>query len=172
VKATGSFASFRGIKATGASGLGAAFAADAVGGGDTGRVADRGNASTPEAAVPDFVGAALALLVPLCTTVVLSCGMIEPTKTGVGAASTGATGSLGTFVPSLSFKRFLSGSPSSATRFCAGDEWMTGGLETSWLKMQLGSSHLPAAGHAILPNELNAGIEGHIAVGCATKLAY
>src|SRR4051794_33213982 len=95
--ATGSLASFRGIRATATSGLGAAFTAAAVGGGDTGRTADLGNTSRAL-----FMGPELALLASLFVADALILDTSEPIKM-VLLASVGVACATGFFVPSLSF---------------------------------------------------------------------
>lgn len=100
MKGTGSFVSFRGIKATGTSGLDADFAAAAVEGGVTGRVADCGNVLVDLLVGAAFGGTRAALLVSLFVAGGLALGTIDPTK--ILEATTGS------FVPSFSFKRFVS----------------------------------------------------------------
>jgi hypothetical protein len=130
-KGTGSFASFLGIKATGASGLAAVFTAAAVGGGDTGRVADCGKEPKVILSVLGLVGATLAAFVTLFAAGVLSLDMIDPTKTGFEATSAVEIGATGSFVPSLSFCRFVSGSRSRVATLAGSDGSLMSGLETS-----------------------------------------
>jgi hypothetical protein len=166
VNGTGSFASFRGINATGTSGLGAVFSATAVEGGDIARVADWGRVVVVLLALLEIGVAVLALAWP--TSLLAACtfalGIIDPTKTDFGAASVEIAGATGSFVPSLSFSLLTSGSRSVSATFAIGGERMTSGFGTSWLKMQFGRSHLPDAadGHGTLPKTLKAGLEGHM----------
>jgi hypothetical protein len=125
-KGAGSFGSFLGINATGASGLATAFAAAVVGGGDTGRVIDCGSVWVSLAPEFDSVAVVVVLLVSLFTTGVLPLGIIEPTKTGFGTTLAGATAVTASLVPSLSFNRLGSGSLSNGATLLVGDNRWTG----------------------------------------------
>jgi hypothetical protein len=164
VNGTGSLAIFRGINATGASGFGVTFATTVVAGGDIVRVADCGSVSVALLTTLDAGRIAVALAWPasLFATAGLSLGMIDPTKTDFGAILVGTMGATGSFVPSLSFSLFTSGSRAGSAMFAVGGERMASGLGALWLKMQFGSSHLAADGHGTLPKLLKAGTEGHM----------
>lgn len=82
--------------------------AAAVGGGDTGRVAERGSATGTSPLLVDFEGAMLWLLGVLVAIGTFSLGMMDPVKIVefVGADA----GAMGSSTPSSSFRRFECGS--------------------------------------------------------------
>jgi hypothetical protein len=101
------------------------------------------------------------LLVSLFESGVFTLDKIDPTKTdGTGWAE--AMGATGSFMPSLSFRRFASGSCCCVAPLATEDDRTRCGFGVSCLKMQLGRSHLVPDGHAMLPKLLKAGIVGHM----------
>jgi hypothetical protein len=114
VKGTGSLASFRGSKATGASGLGVLLGISTITGGDTSRVANVGRFSTALSVGADFEEGIMELLVSLFVAVVFPVDIIEPTKTDLGTCSTAEFCTTASFLPSLSFRRLVSGLCASA----------------------------------------------------------
>ena len=136
VKMTGSFRSLRGINATGPVGVGETFAAEAFGGGDTGRVADCGRVSVFFSLFVGFGDAVLTVLAPLFVTMALSLPALNPVKTALGAAGTsGFMLKVSSFMLSLSLRRFATGSLSNVLLVAEADVVICA-LIASWLKMQ------------------------------------